>query len=287
LIAPQAALAFDRLCFNAAAIAVYGSSGFITWAAPKRLGASLANASHAPIATAGLLAVLATLAWLPLEAATSGESWRSAVDGDTLSALLFDTGIGKAWLVRLALSLLLLAILLWRSAGLMRLAVSALLLASLALTGHARIDQGLRGVLHMLIDSVHLLSGGAWLGALVMLPVCLARLRDPLFGADARSTLRRFSAAGHLAVALVIATGVINTILTLQRWPTDFTSTYQFLLAAKIVLVLTMIGLALINRYVLVPRRMTRWLRNSTFAELALGAGALALVATFGLLDPA
>lgn len=287
MIALQAALALDRLCFDAAAIAVYGSSGFIVWAAPKRLGVSLANASHAPIATTGLLAVFATLAWLPLEAATSGESWRSAVDGDTLSALLFDTGIGKAWLVRLALSLLLLAILLWRSAGLMRLAVSALLLAGLALTGHARMDQGLRGVLHMLNDSVHLLSGGAWLGALVMLPACLARLHDPLLGADARSALQRFSSAGHLAVALVIATGVLNTILTLQRWPTDFTSTYQFLLATKIVLVIAMTGLALINRYVLVPRRMTRWLRNSTFTELALGAGALALVATFGLLDPA
>jgi putative copper resistance protein D len=79
----------------------------------------------------------------------------------------------------------------------------------------------------------------------------------------------------------------------LGRWPTDFTSTYQMLLAAKITLVAGMTGLALMNRYIFVPRMVTQpdraiiQIRNGTYAELALGAGVLGLVAFFGILDPA
>jgi copper resistance protein D len=293
LIAPHVALALVRLCFDAAAIAAYGVSGFIAWVAPKRLGEAIEASSNLLIVAASSLAVLSTFARLPIEAAVIGDSWQSAVDRSTLWALLCDTAMGKAWLVRLALSLLLAAALLWRSAPIVRLALSGLLLASLALTGHANMDEGTRGVLHILNDALHLLAGGAWLGSLLALPGCLARLRDPAFCTEAKTALRRFSSAGHLAVALAITTGIVNTVLVLGRWPTDFTSTYQMLLAAKIVLVAGMTGLALMNRYILVPRMVTEpdraiiQIRNGTYAELALGAGVLGLVAFFGILDPA
>jgi putative copper resistance protein D len=293
LIAPHVALALVRLCFDAAAITAYGVSGFIAWIAPKRLGQAIATSSNFLIVAASSLAVLSTLAWLPIEAAMIGESWQSAVDRGTLSALLCDTAIGKAWLVRLALSLLLTAALPWRSASIVRLVVSGSLLASLALTGHANMDEGTRGALHILNDALHVLAGGAWLGSLLALPDCLARLRDPAFCAEAKTALRRFSSAGHLAVALVIATGIVNTVLVLQRWPTNFTSTYQMLLATKIALVAGMTGLALMNRYIFVPRMLTQpdraiiQIRNGTYAELALGASVLALVAFLGILDPA
>jgi hypothetical protein len=71
----------------------------------------------------------------------------------------------------------------------------------------------------------------------------------------------------------------------LQRWPTDFTSTYQILLATKIAFVAGMTGLAVMNRYIFVPRMLTErdraimQIRNGTYAELVLGAGVLALVA--------
>ena len=227
MIAPHVALALVRLCFDAAAIAVCGVSGFIACIAPKRLGQAIAASSNLLIVAASSVAVLSTLAWLPIEAATVGESWQSAVDRSTLSTLLFDTAIGKAWLVRLALSLLLTAALLWRPAPIVRLALSGFLVASLALTGHANMDEGTRDVFHILNDALHLLAGGAWLGSLLALPGCLARLRDPGLCTEAKIALRRFSSAGHLAVALVIATGIVNTVLVLQRWPTDFTSAYQ------------------------------------------------------------
>jgi putative copper resistance protein D len=293
LIAPHVALALVRLSFDAAAIAAFGISGFIACIAPKRLSLAIAASSNFLIVAASSLAVLSTVAWLPIEAAMIGESWQSAVDRSTLSALLWDTAIGKAWLVRLTLSLLLTAALLWRSASMVRLALSGLLLASLALTGHANMDEGTRGVLHILNDALHVLAGGAWLGSLLALPGCLARLRDPAFCTEAKTALRRFSSAGHLAVALVIGSGIVNTVLVLQRWPTDFTSTYQMLLATKIVFVAGMTGLAVMNRYIFVPRMVTQCdrsiiqIRNGTYAELALGAGVLALVAFLGILDPA
>jgi copper resistance protein D len=293
LIAPHVALALERLCFDAAAIAAYGISGFIAWVAPKRLGQAIAASSNFLIVAAGSLALLSTFAWLPIEAAVIGDSWQSAFDRSTLSVLLCDTAMGKAWLVRLALSLLVAAALLWRSAPIARLALSGLLLASLALTGHANMDEGARGVPHILNDALHLLAAGAWLGSLLALPGCLTRLRDPAFCTEAKTALRRFSSAGHLAVALAIATGIVNTVLVLGRWPTDFTSAYQMLLVAKIALVAGMIGLALVNRYIFVPRMVTEpdraiiQIRNGTYAELALGAGVLALVAFFGILDPA
>ena len=293
MIAPHLALALVRMCFDAAAITAYGVSGFIAWIAPKRLGQAIAASSNFLIVAASSLAVLSTLAWLPIEAAMIGEGWQAAVDRSTLSAILCDTAIGKAWLVRLALSLLLTAALPWRSATTLRLALSGLLLASLALTGHANMDEGTRGVLHILNDALHVLAGGAWLGSLLALPGCLARLRDPAFCTEAKTALRRFSSAGHLAVALVIATGIVNTVLVLQRWPTDFTSTYQMLLAIKIAFVAGMTGLALMNRYIFVPRMLTQraraviQIRNGTYGELALGAGVLALVAFLGMLDPA
>ena len=292
MIAPHVALALVRLCFDAAAITAYGVSGLIAWIAPKRLGQAIAASSNFLIVAASSLAVLSTVAWLPIEAAMIRESWQSAVDRSTLSALLCDTAIGKAWLVRLALSLLLTAALPWRSAS-VRVALSGFLLASLALTGHANMDEGTRGVLHIFNDALHLLAGGAWLGSLLALPGCLVRLRDPAFCAEAKTALRRFSSAGHLAVALVIATGVVNSVLVLQRWPTDFTSTYQMLLVTKIAFVAGMTGLALMNRYIFVPRMLTQrdraivQIRNGTYAELALGAGVLALVAFLGILDPA
>lgn len=64
------------------------------------------------------------------------------------------------------------------------------------------------------------------------------------------------------------------------------------MLAGKIALVVVMTSLAIVNRYVLVPR-MARArgssilaLRQATLAEIALGAVVVGLVSVFGLLEP-
>ena len=87
-------------------------------------------------------------------------------------------------------------------------------------------------------------------------------------------------------------TGVVNVALTLHVAPIPFTTPYQTLLAAKIVMVVTMIAMALFNRYVLVPRlkdetgRAARALKINSIAEIACAFIVVALVSAFGLLQP-
>jgi putative copper resistance protein D len=92
-------------------------------------------------------------------------------------------------------------------------------------------------------------------------------------------------------VAIVLTTGVINTWLVLRRLPINVSSPYQALLLAKICLVAIMLGLALVNRYLLVPRLQSvpyslRLLRWSTISEINLGLGAVGLVSVIGTLAP-
>ena len=288
MIPPATALVLCRISFYAAASVLYGCGCFVAFLAPPRLGQEISS----PFRTAGVVALLASLAWLPIQAAVIGDGWTSALDWTTLSALSKTTG-GTAWFVRCAFALSITSVLLARPhARAARAVIAALLMASLVLSGHAEMDEGARRALHILNHILHLLSGGFWVGSLVALPAALARLRDPALCADAKIALRRFSSAGHIAVSLVVITGILNTALILRRWPDDLASHYQLLLDAKIVLVIAMASLAVINRYVFVPRlrcqpeRAVANIRNGTFAELALGAGVLALVAIFGLMDP-
>ena len=87
------------------------------------------------------------------------------------------------------------------------------------------------------------------------------------------------------------SSGIANTVLILDISAAEPPSLYEGLLAAKIALVALMIGLALTNRYWLVPRLRVQpnatgaLIRNSA-AELALGVVVIALVSLFGLLDP-
>jgi putative copper resistance protein D len=288
VISPVTALVLCRISFYAAASVLYGCGCFVAFLAPPRLSQEI----RSPFRTASVVALLASLAWLPIQAAVVGGGWTSALDGATLLALSKTTG-GTAWFVRCALALSASSVVLARPhATATRAVIAALLMASFVLSGHAEMDEGTRRALHILNDILHLLSGGFWVGSLVALPAGLARLRDPALCADATIALRRFSSAGHIAVSLVVITGIVNTALILGRWPDDLASPYQLLLDAKIVLVIAMASLAVINRYVFVPRlrcqreRAIANIRNGTFAELALGAGVLALVAIFGLMDP-
>jgi putative copper resistance protein D len=288
---PESALALARFVFYGAAIAMFGWACFTELLAPRPLGLEVAAASRRRIMAAGLLALVATLAWLPLEAATIG-GWATAGDTGTLGVLAFGTAIGWAWLTRLVLCVLLLVALALRAPPMLRAVLAGLLLASVALSGHANMHEGVRGVLHHANDVLHVLAAGFWLGSLVMLPACLAHLGRPATRQAATIALRRFSTAGHGAVALVLVSGIANTLLILGHLPLDASSPYQRLLALKIMLVMAMIVVALANRYVFMPRltdepaRAIARIRYGTFAELVLGGGVLALVAWFGLLDP-
>jgi putative copper resistance protein D len=286
------ALAVCRFLHYGAAMMAFGASAFIWALVPARLAALLTDSMRVLVVITLPLVGLTTLVWLGLEAASLGDGWSDALNPGVVGSVLFGTDFGGIWQRHLVLAAFL-AALLWKGAGRPRLVaiLAGLLLADLGCIGHATIPMGLLGGLSRAALAVHLLAGGAWLGSLPMLLLVTRRLDDPTAHTDAVQTLRRFSNAGHVAVALVVASGVVNTILVLGTWPVELALPYQILLDAKIAVVATMIGLAVINRYRLVPclradATALPQIKRNTVAILVLGWSALALVSLFGLLEP-
>ena len=74
------ALILCQASFYAAATVLYGCGCFVAFLAPQRLRQEI----RSPFGTAGAVALLASLAWLPIQAAVVGDGWTSALDGATL-----------------------------------------------------------------------------------------------------------------------------------------------------------------------------------------------------------
>ena len=292
---PDEALALCRFLHDGAGLVLWGAYAFLWALIPKQLADHLGRRLEPLRLAAVAVAVATAVAVLPLEAAVIGEGWVDGINPATVQAVLFETSVGWAWMAQAVVALLLagtLTVPLRLRLGSTALA-SGLLLATLTLTGHAAMHEGALGVAHRLNDAVHVLAAGAWLGALVPLLPLLRALDDRDLSHGAGLALRRFSVSGHFAVALVVLTGSLNTMLVLGRWPTDWSSPYQAMLAAKAALVLVMTALALVNRYLLVPMlarsrgSVIRTLREATMIEIALGFAVVGLVSVFGLLEPA
>ncbi|GLS18608.1 copper resistance protein D [Labrys miyagiensis] len=288
------ASAAARLGLYAPLVFLFGAFAFPVIFARGSLGGLVMERFRRPILPAAILAVLSIAASLPLLAATIDGDWSGAVDSSTLTVLLAIPNIGLVWVARIALAGLLLIWLCFRLAGPSGpFAIATLLLASLALMGHAVMQEGLIGWFHMANHMIHVLAASLWLGSLPPLLVTLTALRDRASRAEAMDALKRFSRVGHGAVAVVLVTGIVNVWLILGQWPLDWSSLYQLLLATKIALVGLMAATALVNRYVFTPRiggngeAALRNIARGTVVEILLGGSVLALVAVFGLLEPA
>jgi copper resistance protein D len=293
-MSPEAALDGCHFLRDASAMALWGALAFLWLLAPAGLAQDIERRLRVLLLALAVVAVATTAAGLPLAAASIGEGWPDAVAPAMLRDVLLDTSLGHAWQVEAAAALLLLAATfaprpLWPKAGAI---ASGLLLASFALTGHAAMRTGWLGTGQRLNDAIHLLSAGAWFGALAPLLLALRALDAPCRRQQAGIALRRFSRMGHAAVLLVIASGLINTALILGCLPTRWTSPYQALLAVKCLLVLAMIGFAVLNRYGFAPR-MARHpasaaaaIRIGAMTEIALALGVIGLASVFGMLEP-
>lgn len=273
---------------------LWGTSVYLASLVPRKLAGDIGQHLRHFASVLLAAAVATTVATLPLEAAFIGDGWGDAFKPTTIRDVVLATSVGRAWQYQAAAALVLTATLAVRSPrrqGATALG-SGLLLASLSLTGHAVMHEEWVGVAHRLNDAAHVLCGGAWLGALVPLLLIFRALEDPKGRIEAATALRRFSRAGHVIVALVVASGIVNTFFVLGRWPNDWSSPYQALLASKIALVAMMAGLATLNRYGFVPRiygygsRAVRTIRLITITEIILGICVVGLVSVYGMLDP-
>jgi putative copper resistance protein D len=294
VIEPVTAIEICRFLHDGALLSLWGAAAFIASLLPRPLVVeTLRRLGIFPI-TAAVIVLLTTIAMLPLEAAMLGGGWSDGLDVATLQAVLLDSPVGATLQMQMVAGvMLLLSFFASRERRMGAVAAfAALSIGALALTGHASMDSGWRLIGHRANDIVHMLSGGAWLGALIPFLTVLRLAGDPRMHVPAQVALRRFSRAGHVAVALVLVTGLINTGLILGRWPTDWSSPYQMLLSLKIATVCAMAGLAIINRYVFVPAigdqssAAVKAIRIASLGEIILAFAAIGLVAVFGVVDP-
>jgi copper resistance protein D len=241
----------------------------------------------------GLLALGAALAsiWWALEAvAAMAGATLATLDQETFTVVLAATPLGAVMEWRLtALAGVVLAMVLPLRAlrGVLATMAGAAALGTMAWTGHAGATEGGVGMLHRAADVVHLLAAATWLGALAAF---LAAALGKGEGGIAQQ-LAAFARTGSVIVALLLLTGVVNT-LAIAGWPMPFGGQWGWLLALKLALFGGMLGLAAINRWKITPALesgaagATRHLQRSLALEFALGLGVVAVVGMLGVLDP-
>ena len=277
-----------------AVMLMFGISIFTALLAPDRFSLILKNRLSPLLIFSTSLGLISAVGLLAVQAGMMGNGWADTYRM-TVWWSVFGTRFGQVWQWHLGLSILIMWIVLLgstRSNYRLIAGCSTLLLASLAFTGHAAMHAGLVGWIHQTNQIIHLLSAGYWLGCLPALLICLAYTHNNDVKREAITTLIRFSSWGHLAVALVLASGVINSIIILGDTALTLTSTYQILLLCKVILVMFMIIVALINRYIIVPllrqlpAKAHYWLVINSYVEIILGAAVLLLVSIFATMAP-
>nr|ELR5225206.1 copper homeostasis membrane protein CopD [Providencia rettgeri] len=245
-----------------------------------------------------IITSLTTFGWLLAQAGLMGDGWEDSIDWAIWQGVL-GTSFGQIWRWQLLFAVILLLVLCIKSIKLrlnLVLLLSIVLLGLHAFIGHAAMTDGVIGAFHRINQFIHLISAAYWFGGLWPFLICIQFLRhkqELVQGMDKQiiSTMRLFSKIGHVAVVLVILTGVISAITILPEWPLAFSgSEYQSLLWFKIILVLGMVMLALINRYYIVPglkhRGRLNYLIINSWVELLLGTMAILAVAIFATYQP-
>src|SRR5262249_35467210 len=184
----------------------------------------------------------------------------AAADPENLLTVLRETSFGQVWVARLALGVVLLALIMGRSGehypDWTTVFLAGLLLASLALVGHTQTSHGALWVVHMSADGAHLLAAGAWLGGLLALGyVLMLARRSPSAEntAHAVAALVSFLGMGYAAVGVLIGSGLLNALVVVGPPARLLTTPYGQLLLVKVCLLAGMLVLAAQNRFRLVP----------------------------------
>lgn len=298
---------FARFLQYAGACGLFGSALFYLMLLPSN-GKASASALRWPkplLMSSALLLFSGALLSLAAQSATMNGIALDKLDVPSVSLVLTDTNWGHAITVRIALSLLTLMTVtifkpsrhLWQVTCLL----GALLLASFAWTGHGASTQGAGGVIHLIADIVHLIAAGVWLGALAtfLALICLPKTQDSEQQTALCHALKNFSGTGSALVAVLIVSGLINSYFLVGIAHLDqlFQTPYGILLTLKLVVFVAMLVLAGLNRFRLTPAleealnagdtdRALSALRLSLAFETLAGLTVLALVATFGMMEP-
>lgn len=169
------------------------------------------------------------------------------VEWEMYARYLNSTRHGAAVKWRAGLALLLLALSLlparrWQAA--LALPAWMAVLFTFSYTSHA---SAMAGPPALLIDWVHFLAGGAWIG--IILAALLAR---SVWRNEERliAMMRAVSATGLASVVVILTTGGVSSLFHVAEPERFFGSPYSWSLAVKIALVLITIVIAGVNRFV-------------------------------------
>lgn len=266
------------------AILVLGSGVFARWIGPDLARGAARTRIRVGCLAGAVLLVVASL----VEVADAITRALGAFDVGLLPEYLSGTQHGRAVLARIAcvIPVAWLAARNRPAARWGRAAFAALglgLLLTFSLTSHAA---STRSASAIAADLVHMVSAAAWAGGLFFLawtPVWPERIGA---ASPVAAAVRRVSRIGVVCVAGIIGTGLYASILHLWGVPALTGSAYGRTLLVKIALVLVALGLAGVNRWVLVPgahrrgggTRLGRVIRAEALAVTAILAatGALA-----------
>ncbi|MEX2148289.1 MAG: CopD family protein [Candidatus Rokuibacteriota bacterium] len=231
----------------------------------------------------------------------------AALEWRSLARVLLETQSGTVWLVRHGLLVVLAAFLAmrgdlsrrldWRAARWQALLLSAAALALIAAAGHAAaVEPSAAGAIAT--DVAHLLAAGIWAGGLLHLASLLHATARP-DGADARPyavlAARRFSTTALLLVAVIVASGAVNTLIEVGTVAGLIGTPHGRLLSVKLLLVAVMLALAARNRRVVpalageaatIGLPAMRRLRASVLGEAVIGLAILGIVAAMTATPP-
>lgn len=241
---------------------------------------------------------ITTYLWMVVQSGIMGDGWEDAWSFEIWKAVL-GTSFGQVWQWQLALATIALAVLFIHQRYIRNfslLIVASIMLILHASIGHGAMFTGSEAIFYKVNQSIHLISAAYWFGGLWPFVACLQFLRNKDELADGMikpiiGTMKRFSLFGHIAVLLVTITGIISAVMLIPGWPAvQLLSEYQSMLWLKISLVVLMLGLAVINRYVLVPhirkKNNFQWLLVNSWLELLLGTMVIFTVAIFAINSP-
>ena len=146
---------------------------------------------------------------------------------------------------------------------------------------HAASIAGLAGAA---ADSVHLVAGGIWVGALVAV---VARLwRSDLRQEPARALLGRYSRLALGLVVVLAGAGVVSAFQLVPTWGEVWSTSYGQLLVAKTVLFGAALVLAAVGRWSGIGSGRLDQLRLSTTAEGAVVVAVLVLSGVLANVSP-
>ena len=175
--------------------------------------------------------------------------------------------------------------------------LSGCLLGSLAWAGHGRESSSW----HLLADVLHLVVAGFWPAGLLPFALVLNKLRQASQAADRpilAALVRRFSAMSLGCVALLAATGFVNSWFLVGSFSNLINQPYGRWLLAKITLFAIAVSVGAVNLLRLKPRLLNGGsepqpasdvilqLRRNVLFEIYLGTAIVVIVAILGILPP-